>query len=190
MTVILDLCGGTGAWSKPYVDAGYEVKLLTLPEHDVRDYQHKSIWMEWNGPVHGILAAPPCTHFSFARQTAKTPRNFTEAMEVVTACLNIIWGCRADGHLQWWALENPVGYLRQFLGAPALTFKPCEFGDPWAKRTDLWGYFRPPKKLRKPVEVPKGHHRASAWHDLPANRQERRSITPAGFAQAFFKANP
>jgi ubiquinone/menaquinone biosynthesis C-methylase UbiE len=26
--VILDLCGGSGAWSKPYKDAGYDVRVL------------------------------------------------------------------------------------------------------------------------------------------------------------------
>ena len=35
--IILDLCGGTGAWSKPYREAGYDVRLITLPE-DVRVY--------------------------------------------------------------------------------------------------------------------------------------------------------
>lgn len=24
--IILDLCGGTGSWSKPYRDAGYDVR--------------------------------------------------------------------------------------------------------------------------------------------------------------------
>jgi len=36
--IILDLCGGTGAWSKPYADAGYNVRVITLPEQDVTDY--------------------------------------------------------------------------------------------------------------------------------------------------------
>ncbi len=30
--IILDLCGGTGSWSKPYKDAGYDVRVITLPE--------------------------------------------------------------------------------------------------------------------------------------------------------------
>jgi hypothetical protein len=30
--IILDLCGGTGAWSQPYKDAGYTVHNITLPE--------------------------------------------------------------------------------------------------------------------------------------------------------------
>ncbi len=177
--VILDLCCGTGAWSKPYRDAGYDVRLVTLPEQDVLTYR-------FDGQPHGILAAPPCTHFSFARTRAKTPRDFRVAMTIVAACLKIVWDCQP----QWWVLENPVGYLRRFLGKPAFTFKPCEFGDPWAKRTDLWGYFKLPRKLKQPVLVPKGQHRASAWHDLGGNRAERRAITPPGFARAFFEANP
>lgn len=36
--IILDLCGGTGSWSKPYRDAGYDVRVITLPEHDVCTY--------------------------------------------------------------------------------------------------------------------------------------------------------
>jgi len=37
--IILDLCGGTGAWSKPYKEAGYQVINVTLPEYDVLAYQ-------------------------------------------------------------------------------------------------------------------------------------------------------
>ena len=53
MRVILDLCGGTGAWSRPYADAGYDVRVITLPEYDVRLFRGLPY------PVHGILAAPP-----------------------------------------------------------------------------------------------------------------------------------
>ena len=50
--VILDLCGGTGAWSKPYKEAGYDVRVITLPEQDVR-------LLELPENVYGVLAAPP-----------------------------------------------------------------------------------------------------------------------------------
>jgi len=36
--IILDLCGGTGSWSKPYKDAGYDVRVITLPEYNVTDW--------------------------------------------------------------------------------------------------------------------------------------------------------
>jgi len=51
--IILDLCGGTGAWSKPYKDNGYNVRNITLPEYDVRTFKSPN-------NVYGILAAPPC----------------------------------------------------------------------------------------------------------------------------------
>lgn len=51
--IILDLCGGTGAWSRPYTEAGYDVRIITLPEHDVRYYKSPR-------KVYGVLAAPPC----------------------------------------------------------------------------------------------------------------------------------
>lgn len=193
---ILSLCSGTGAWEKPYIKAGYNVISVTLPEQDVRAY---------NPPenVHGILAAPPCTMFSLARTRAKKERDFTEGMEIVKACLNIIWKCREkpkyrkDGCLSFWALENPMGFLRQFLGYPYFTFNPCDFGEGYTKKTDLWGYFNIPKRF--PVELSDDEKQRCKTNNrkLPpisditgSNQAARRAITPAGFARAFFKANP
>lgn len=34
--VILDLCGGTGVWSQPYVDAKYDVRIID-PERNGQD---------------------------------------------------------------------------------------------------------------------------------------------------------
>ena len=188
MKVILDLCGGTGSWSKPYKEAGYDVRLITLPETDVIDYQPPK-------NVYGILAAPPCTQFSLARTTAKIPRNFFEGMETVKACLEIIWVCRAsaDSKLRFWALENPMGYLRQFLGKPALTFNPCDYGDAYTKKTDLWGFFKEPKKNTVELDDETKALCAINSRKLPKieglNQAARRAITPAGFARAFFEAN-
>ncbi len=183
--IILDLCGGSGAWSKPYLDAGYDVRLVTQPDNDVRSYQPPE-------NVYGILAAPPCTMFSLARTRAKTPRDLRQGMETVEACLKIIWAVRCRQFLKFWALENPRGFLRQLIGRPSYTFKPCEFGDNTSKVTDLWGYFNEPKKLKKPAIVSKGCHRASMYFDNPGmgiNRADARAITPVCFAKAFFEAN-
>ena len=106
--IILDLCGGTGAWSRPYSDAGYDVRIVTQPMHDVFNYTE---YLDFKESVYGILAAPTCTHFSLARTTAKTPRDLTEAMKLVRRCLDIVEDCRSNGNLKFWALENPVGYL-------------------------------------------------------------------------------
>lgn len=153
--------------------------------------------------VYGIIAAPTCTMFSFARTTAKTPRDFESGMRLVKKCLEIIWFCRAsnDSKLKFWALENPMGYLRQFLGRPLFSFSPDEYGECYTKKTDIWGYFNIPKKNpyklsesekllsarnnRVLPDLPEGYIMPTGW-----NRQAaRRSMTSSKFAEAFYKAN-
>lgn len=185
MKIILDLCGGTGSWSKPYKDNGYDVRIITLPETDIRTYIPPD-------NVYGIIAAPPCTQFSLARTTAKTPRNFRDGMELVIACLKIIWECRYKQKLAFWALENPRGILRQFLGKPAFKFEHWEFENFGIKPTDIWGYFKNPIKKYKEKpnglskRYPCGSYNAIGWGKLT---QEEKAITPSGFAQAFFMSN-
>jgi len=200
--IILDLCGGTGAWSAPYRKAGYDVRNITLPKYDVRLWKRYPEIIEpiEAGEVYGILAAPPCTMFSFARTTAKIPRDFRGAMKTVGACLEIIVEAGLQGQLKFWALENPQGYLRRFLGRPVFNFQPYDFGDHYSKKTDIWGYFNLPKK--KPIKLTDRELRDSRQNSrflpkLPegyqpiaeSNIQARRAITPKGFALAFFKAN-
>lgn len=193
--IILDLCGGTGAWSQPYTDAGYDVRLITLPDYDVFTYEPPA-------NVYGILAAPTCTQFSLARTTAKTPRDLRGGMKLVQRCLDIIHEACFARTLKFWALENPLGYLRQLLGRPPLTWQPCDYGDPHTKKTDLWGYFNMPRK--NPVKLTEEQIRlcsnnnrklpeVPAAYKLPpdiSRQAVRRAITPQGFAYAFFRANP
>ena len=189
--IILDLCGGTGAWSKPYKDSGYDVRNITLPDYDVRTYIPPD-------NVYGVLAAPPCIQFSKADwRRNKGKRNFTKGMGLVRACLDIIWIIQENGApLKFWALENPLGYLYNFLGKPVFYFQPWQFGEkpPLAtKRIAIWGYFnRPIKTVRKRnvpyIHTPQNKNRREnkGWYKLSA---EARAITPAGFAKAFYEAN-
>ena len=39
--IILDLCGGTGSWSKPYRAAGYDVRVITLPRYNLFDTRER-----------------------------------------------------------------------------------------------------------------------------------------------------
>jgi len=186
--VILDLCAGTKAWSKPYAEAGYDVRIVTLPETDVHDFARS---LE-TAPLkaHGVLAAPPCTEFavSGARWWAKKDdRLLFEAISVVKACLRIIERTRPE----WWAIENPVGRIQKCvpeLGRPLLVFDPSDYGDGYTKRTLLWGRFKPPAFTARRGDAPMG----SKMHRVPPGpkRQEIRSATPPGFARAFFEANP
>jgi hypothetical protein len=170
--IVLDLCGGTGAWSRPYVDAGYDVRLVTLPDFDVRRLRLGDLALP--GPVHGVLAAPPCTAFSIAKVSGV--RDFAEGLETVVACLRLI----AEACPAWWALENPgSGLLRRWMGAPTEVFQPHDFGDQHSKLTALWGVFASPLRRHCP------RRRRMVGHSAAA-----RAVTPAGFAVAFFRANP
>jgi len=204
--IVLDLCGGTGAWSRPYKEAGYDVRNITLPDYDVRTYKPPE-------NVYGILSAPPCTMFSLARTKADKPRDLRKGFEIVRACLNIIWACmeiKQDTRkktlpLKFWALENPNGMLKYFLGKPAFEFNPYEFGDGYKKRTYLWGWFNKPIKTGGKITCKRAYKslnpktmkkfdKLASREIVPEmfgklTRQERRAITPKGFAEAFFRAN-
>lgn len=196
--LVLDLCGGTGAWSKPYADHGFDVEVITLPQSDIREFY---VTREMRNRVYGVLAAPPCTHFSIGRQGANTGRDLRGAMELVNECLRIVAECQYHGYkLVFWALENPTAYLRWFLGKPAMSFSPEEFGADYRKPTDLWGNFN--TNLRRfPGVVRPPRFEDRRMDDLPPAPPEyvkpagirmetvQRSITPPGFARAFFDAN-
>lgn len=206
--IILDLCGGTGSWSQWYRKAGYTVHIVTMPQYDVRDISvqrdgfifipaqirdHYDLYFKAEHVV-GILAAPPCTMFSRARTTAKTPRDFDTAMDVVAACLKVIWHCRKSGHLRFWALENPMGMLRQFLGDPPYHFRGWEYGDAHVKFTDLWGYFKMPKGRFKTQpkfngKVWSNPKKPAKYKGIKLDRAGIRSITPPLFAKAFTAIN-
>lgn len=178
--IILDLCSGTGAWSDPYLEAGYGVVEIDLDQgFDVRTLELPRY------KVHGIFAAPPCTHLagSGARWWAgKGPQALIDNLSIVDACLRIIMFTNPV----WWVLENPVGRLVRFIGKPTMYFQPWEYGDPYTKKTCLWGNFNIP--IKTPVEPVEG---GKIWKMAPSpERTKLRSITPQGFANAFFKANP
>ena len=199
--IILDLCGGTGAWSEPYRNAGYTVHVITLPDYDVtqvmfyptyirflyvNNISHKGNVVISYRDIYGILAAPPCTEFasSGARWWAKkSPDLLQDALIIVSRCIEII----IQSNPVFWVLENPVGRLKNVLGPPIMYFNPCDFGDSYTKKTCLWGTFKKPKKnIVKPTM-------GSKMHLLPGGPSEEkrklRSITPPGFAQAFYESN-
>jgi hypothetical protein len=174
---ILDLCGGTGAWSQPYREAGYDVEIVD-PAHDGRDVRLLS---RINASVHGILAAPPCTVWSYARNRyPPTEQEMLASLSVVDACFRII----AVQRPVWWALENPRNKLRKFLGPARLEFYQWEYGDAGHKPTCIWGEFTVPLKFPKPRTKP------STWRTSRENARPEDAVTPAGFARAFFGVNP
>lgn len=187
--VILDLCGGTGCWSKPYTDAGYDVRVITLPDNDVRLCVSPE-------NVYGVLAATPCDEFSIAKHfhgKGNYTHDFAKGLEIAAACCRII----LMSNPTFWCMENPAnGLLRKWIGNPRDTFDPWEYGDNYQKTTGLWGNFNMPTPTV--TDKPDGMTKFSMlktreiYPDFYGiyDRQTRRAMTPPGFAKAFFESNP
>lgn len=185
--IILHLCAKEGSDSKPYADAGYDVRIIG-EEIGVENYIPPP-------NVYGIIANPPCTHFSMAK--CNSPRDLNEGMRLVKECLRIIWQCQTQTigdqrtpPVQFWMLENPsTGFLKWFLGHPVFTYNHVEYGEPQTKRTGLWGLFNLPKRPLLYNPVPSG---SSLGHKLDKAKRDTnsRSRCPIDFAKAFYEANP
>lgn len=143
-----------------------------------------------------VIAHPPCTQYavSGARWWAdKDPALLQFANRLTRRTLEIIEYLQPIAYF----IENPIGCIESCVPELKLlnkrTFDPYEYAgyapdpnkDAYTKRTALWGDFIMPKK--KPVYP----HLGSLMHKLPPspNREAIRSITPAGFAKAWIKAN-
>lgn len=133
------------------------------------------------GNFRGILMAPVCTVFSYARNRyPPSEAEILHALSLVDACLRI----KTVQHPTFWALENPRNKLRRYLGPARLEFYHWEYGDPGHKPTCIWGEFNPPPKAPRPRTKP------STFKTQYENAKPEDAITPANFARLFFEANP
>ena len=198
--IILHLCADIGSDSYPFRKAGYDVRCIG-----------KDIGVENYEPpenVYGVFANPVCTEFSVAQGFHKGG-DYEKGMVMVNHCLRIIEKCDPT----FWVLENPAtGKLKDFIGKPVMTYEPWNFGDPWTKRTALWGKFNAPiPPYLKWEEVPKNDKlyvrpgrpkpsmaflHKSAIKNIPAfaaftveDDMSFRSLCPQGFANAFYAVN-
>jgi hypothetical protein len=207
--VVLSLFDLSGEWSKPWAEAGYQVyqfdiqdeSTYTDPETgeekmfgDVNNFSvefFNDMFGSFDGnDVYAILAACPCTDFasSGARHfAAKDASGQTvDSVELVHQTLRTIEYFRP----QVWAIENPVGRIEKLTGLPPwrLSFNPNQFGDPYTKRTLLWGRFNADLPVA-PVEPTEGSKMHKLYGGKSQATKNARSVTPEGFAYAFFQAN-
>jgi len=179
---------------QPWVGAGYECWTV--------DVQHPpGIWRDglvvkvgadvrsWFPVLNPaiVFAFPPCTNLAVSGARwfqDKGLEALRESLDLVIACKGI---CEASDAP--WMLENPVGTLSTYWRKPDYTFQPWQYGDRYSKKTCLWtgGGFVMPKEWH--ATPPDGT--TAAIHLMPpsADRADKRSVTPAGFARAVFEAN-
>ena len=200
---MLSLFDRSGAWPRPYADAGAQVLTVdlmdALPGTDYPGRRHERADVmalpAFGGRWGVVLLAPPCTEFAVSGArwfAAKDADGRTAAaIALVRAALNVVHELRP----RVWALENPTGRLARLVpevGPVRLSFDPCDYGDAWTKRTHLWGWFNT-ALARTPVEPVRVCSQGS-WLQKLGGKSERtkvlRSTTPMGFARAFAMANP
>lgn len=210
--VIFSLFDRTGAWSKPWRDAGYDVRQYDIDNGDdlMRFFPIGDIMeaRKQGKNIAGVLAAPPCTSFAVSGARWWKPEHDVEDEGMVAKKYGLWATTYFDTPLeyaktlvhttelfvelaapQFHVMENPIGRIQSVadIPKPLLTFDPANYGDPYTKRTQLWGSFNPnlPTANVEPTE-------GSMIHKLRGDVEEdkaRRSQTPEGFAYAFFMAN-
>lgn len=203
---VISLCDRTGNMTRPWTQAGYHAVTVDLqhPEfgedrrtHIVGDVRNVQLDLDMGGwsPVMMIFAFPPCTHLAVSGARwfkEKGLDALIEGLSIVNACRKL---CENSGAP--WMLENPVGTLATYWREPDHTFDPCDYGDPYTKKTCLWtgnGFVMPEKinpgdMFAEPTRVEPTL--GSMIHKMPPSedRGDLRSITPMGFARAVFRAN-
>lgn len=196
--VVLSLFDLSGEWSKPWEEAGYQVYRFDIQaDPDMGDVNKFSadFFGDWFGDfdgmdIYAVLAACPCTDFavSGARHfAAKDADGRTVAsVNLVHQTLRVIEYFRPA----IWALENPVGRIEKLCGLPPwrLSFDPCHLGDPYTKKTLIWGRFNADLPIA-PVYPSEGSKMWSQYGGKSMATKNARSVTPEGFAYGFFMAN-
>lgn len=197
--LVISMCDRTGNMVKPWIEAGYRAVTVDMQPAEPMAGRHHvvtnicSLPPDYARGAVAVFAFPPCTHLasSGARWFKdKGLRSLIGALSIVEACRLI---CEDSGAP--WMLENPVGTLATYWRKPDYNFHPCDFvgyspdpeADAYTKKTCLWtggGFVMPD---RKPGEPTLG----ALIHRMPpsADRGDKQSVTPLGFAYAVFQAN-
>lgn len=165
--------------------------------------------------VVGVLAAIPCTDFaltgaaSFAKKdadgtTEKSIALVKKTMEIIGYFSTCHWAyhgglCDSEDTEFFWCIENPMSRIHKLcpeLGKLKMRFSPNEYAqysdnpesNQYSKQTWLWGNFKEPIKKPLPSLIT-----GLKWKDSKkGNREQKaelRSITPDGFANAFYQFN-
>lgn len=203
---IISLFDYSGEWCRPYKEVGYNVIQLDikLGQDIFEDTIPAAIVDNVNGKkIYGLLAAVPCTDFagSGARwwkikenQPADYKGNCIAFDNTIDCSIGMVLAVLFLVELfnpEFWSLENPVGRIKKLvpeIGEPQLYFNPCDFGDPYTKKTVLYGKFNTNLKYNR-VKPTEGSKIWRLYGGKSERTKELRSITPPGFAKAFFEAN-
>ena len=91
---LLELFSGTGSIGRAFEANSWEVISLDIDPKSgaciIADFMGWEYAMYPQGYFDAIWASPPCTHYSVARTTAKTPRDLEGSDNLVQRVLDVI----------------------------------------------------------------------------------------------------
>jgi len=209
--ILISLFDRTGNQSRPYRENGWEVVQIDIangqdvfdfdPAKFISDYLHEP--MNYFLPDIGIIAAVPCTCYAICGNANKKKRllngEFAESQKLVAKTKQIIDFFKAAGLLKFWMIENPMTDIHKknpWIGNIRQKFNPCDFAgyDPqpdnsrYNKATWIFGEFN--KMTAKRLEpFTKEYPGNLKFGGKSEKTKQARSITPLGFAYAFYEAN-
>ncbi len=179
--------------AKPWAEVGFLCYCVDV-QHPIGETREDNIikvgadinhWIPPRGDIVFASFFPPCTDLAISGRKwfkQKGLHRLSNAISLFARCIDI-----ADSLDCPYFIENPVSTIATYWRKPDHYFDPCDYGDPYTKKTCLWvgnGFVMPEKT---PVEPTLG----SKMHYLPPSpeRANLRSLTPEGFARAVFLAN-
>lgn len=199
MDTCISLYDRTGNWSRPYEEAGWRVIRIDIQHGiDILEWDYEAI--EQGGGSKVILIAQPCDMYALsgARHFEAKDKDGRTAYHqlLVSKTRKIVKYFNPFA----WALEQPKTRIHKLNGwigqRPKFVFDPCDFAgyDPvpdnsrYNKETWLFGKFNDPiSKRMEPI-----YKENPGWKNLGGKSIETknaRSVTPLGFAYAFYQAN-
>ena len=202
--LVIDLCSGYGTLSQAFKDAGWEVITVDCDENFdptmvlditsmpaihltklINDMSKRRDLKAYKEIV--LIASPPCERFSVANHD--WPRKgIREAFDLVGACLDLVVELKMYPNFRFWALENPRGRLRWFLGKPRDTIRLADYGMPYQKLTDIWGNIPFQMLLQsKPHTMYLRPHKkdgSGKWKDYLRSDKKLRAKMPYALSQA------
>lgn len=191
--IVLSLFDYSTNMVRPWAEAGYRCVCVDIqhseksePEENVERVKADILdYLPPRGRIAAVFAFPPCTHLAVSGARwfrGKGLGLLSDSIRLFHATAKICEWSEAP-----YLIENPVSTISSYWRPPDHTFDPCDYGDPYTKKTCLWtggGFVMPPKQRIEPTE-------GSKMHLIPPgpDRANQRSETPMGFARAVFRAN-
>jgi hypothetical protein len=199
--IAVSLFDYTGVMLAPWCAAGYECYAVDLQHNCVEKNGIRCISYNllhpWLPPfpreaVEIVFAFPPCDHLAVSGARwfkGKGLRKLADSVHLFATAAEFCEWTQAP-----YMIENPVSTMSTYWRKPDYMFNPCDYtgfcrDDNYTKKTCLWtggGFVMPGLCKAAGIGSPD-----SRIHKMPpsTDRANLRSITPAGFARAVFKAN-